>query len=83
MQQLGAFVETAYINSIRDIKMPWDSKLVDCDVDFDTSNLAGKTAIVTGGANGLGQAYVRALVDAKYAKGVGRQVISIEWTDVR
>lgn len=35
---------------------------VDCDADFDPSNLRGKTAVVTGGANGLGEAYVRALV---------------------
>ena len=35
---------------------------VDCDVDFDTANLKGKTAIVTGGANGIGEAYVRALI---------------------
>lgn len=37
---------------------------VDCTVDFDTSVLQGKTAIVTGGVNGLGQAYVRALDSA-------------------
>ncbi|KAF2258069.1 NAD(P)-binding protein [Lojkania enalia] len=37
---------------------------VNCDVDFDTSNCAGKTAIVAGGANGLGEAYVRALASA-------------------
>ncbi|KAJ9314990.1 hypothetical protein DTO271D3_4729 [Paecilomyces variotii] len=37
---------------------------VDCDVPFDTANLKGKTAIITGGANGLGEAYVRALVAA-------------------
>lgn len=34
---------------------------VDCEVDVDTSGLSGKTAIVTGGADGLGRAYVRAL----------------------
>ncbi|KAJ4993881.1 AdhA [Stagonosporopsis vannaccii] len=38
---------------------------VDCDIDFDPSNLVGKTAIVTGGASGLGEAYVRALVKAR------------------
>ncbi|KAK9357456.1 hypothetical protein V1504DRAFT_442807 [Lipomyces starkeyi] len=35
---------------------------VNCDLDFDPSNLKGKTAIVTGGANGIDEAYVRALV---------------------
>ncbi|KAH7075785.1 hypothetical protein BKA63DRAFT_595421 [Paraphoma chrysanthemicola] len=39
-------------------------KPVDCTVDFDTSVLTGKTAVVTGGASGLGEAYVRALVAA-------------------
>lgn len=41
---------------------------MDCTVDFPTSNVAGKTAIVTGGANGIGEAYVRALYSAKYVK---------------
>lgn len=37
---------------------------VDCNTDFDVSGLQGKTAIVTGGANGIGEAYVRALIGA-------------------
>ncbi|KAK9234286.1 hypothetical protein V1525DRAFT_413577 [Lipomyces kononenkoae] len=35
---------------------------VNCNLEFDPSSLKGKTAIVTGGANGIGEAYVRALV---------------------
>lgn len=35
-----------------------------CDIDLDVSNLEGKTAIVTGGAKGLGQAYTLALLGA-------------------
>lgn len=34
---------------------------VDTEKKIDASNLRGKTAIVTGGASGLGEAYVRAL----------------------
>ncbi|KAJ5595641.1 adam [Penicillium hetheringtonii] len=37
---------------------------VNCDVDVKLSSIEGKTAIVTGGANGLGEAYVRALLQA-------------------
>ncbi|RJE23289.1 NAD dependent epimerase/dehydratase family [Aspergillus sclerotialis] len=37
---------------------------VDCNGPFKTERLKGKTAIVTGGASGLGEAYVRALVSA-------------------
>ncbi|KAL1638757.1 hypothetical protein SLS58_008571 [Diplodia intermedia] len=40
------------------------SPLVDCSTDFDSSAIRGKTAIVTGGAQGIGEAYVRALANA-------------------
>jgi NADP-dependent 3-hydroxy acid dehydrogenase YdfG len=41
--------------------MSYTPKKVDCEVDVDIDDLLGKTAIVTGGADGLGRAYVRAL----------------------
>ncbi|TVY74662.1 5'-hydroxyaverantin dehydrogenase [Fusarium oxysporum f. sp. cubense] len=34
---------------------------VNCDIDFNEDQIAGKVAIVTGGASGIGEAYVRAL----------------------
>lgn len=37
---------------------------VHSNVDFSTSHVQGKTAVVTGGANGIGEAYVRHLVRA-------------------
>ncbi|KUM57664.1 hypothetical protein ACN42_g9509 [Penicillium freii] len=39
---------------------------IDCSKPINVENLKGKTAIVTGGANGLGEAYVRALVAVGY-----------------
>ncbi|KAK7177476.1 short chain dehydrogenase reductase family oxidoreductase [Paraphaeosphaeria sporulosa] len=40
-------------------------KPINCEIDFDPGSITGKTAIVTGGASGLGEAYVRALHAAK------------------
>ncbi|KAB8077459.1 hypothetical protein BDV29DRAFT_153692 [Aspergillus leporis] len=37
---------------------------VNYDMEFDTKNVENRTAIVTGGANGLGEVYVRALIAA-------------------
>lgn len=53
--------------------MTWTSQPVDCDAYIDPSGLAGKTAIVTGGANGLGKAYVKALHSAKLVKVLSSQ----------
>lgn len=39
---------------------------VDCTGGVDTSVLKDKTAIVTGGANGIGEAYARALCAVEY-----------------
>ena len=44
---------------------------IDCNTDFDASILRGKTAIVTGGANGIGEAYVRALIGAGVSVCIG------------
>lgn len=46
--------------------MTYTPKPVDCTIDANTSVLSGKTAVVTGGANGIGEAYVRALHAAKF-----------------
>ncbi|ENH72180.1 15-hydroxyprostaglandin dehydrogenase [NAD+] [Fusarium oxysporum f. sp. cubense race 1] len=40
------------------------SSPVNCDIDFNRDQIAGKVAIVTGGASGIGEAYVRALHSA-------------------
>jgi len=37
---------------------------IDCDVSPDLSKLKGKSVVITGGANGLGEAYVRAFTGA-------------------
>jgi hypothetical protein len=41
--------------------MSYTSRKVECEAELDFSGLSGKTAIVTGGADGLGRAYTRAL----------------------
>jgi len=41
-----------------------DKGPVDCTTKFDTTNLKGKSVVVTGGAKGLGEAYVRAFAKA-------------------
>ena len=41
-----------------------DSGPVDCTAAINKENVKGRTAIVTGGASGIGEAYVRALVGA-------------------
>jgi hypothetical protein len=65
---LASFVATGTALILHDFTNTMDDRTfsdpVDCTVDFDTSVLQGKTAIVTGGVNGLGQAYVRALDSA-------------------
>lgn len=42
----------------------YKSTPVNCNVDFSTDGVKGKTAIVTGGASGLGAAYTHALAKA-------------------
>ncbi|KAK5311761.1 hypothetical protein LTR93_011603 [Exophiala xenobiotica] len=37
---------------------------IDCMIAINPGNVKGKTALITGGANGLGEAYARALLDA-------------------
>ncbi|KAF5603295.1 15-hydroxyprostaglandin dehydrogenase [Fusarium pseudocircinatum] len=37
---------------------------VNCDIDFNKDKISGKVAIVTGGASGIGEAYVRALYNS-------------------
>ncbi|KIW12364.1 hypothetical protein PV08_09641 [Exophiala spinifera] len=75
-----------------------DQGPINCDIDIDTNNVKGKTAIVTGGANGIGEAYVRALSKAgayvliadvaegdgeRLAQELGRQLLSPATSSVR
>lgn len=41
-----------------------DNGPLDCTGGVDTNSLKGKSVIVTGGGNGLGEAYVRAFASA-------------------
>lgn len=44
---------------------------IDCTIEVNTESLQGKTAIITGGASGIGEAYARALVAAGATVAVG------------
>ncbi|OBS22584.1 hypothetical protein FPOA_08920 [Fusarium poae] len=54
---------------------------VNCDIDFSTEQLVGKTAIITGGASGIGEAYARALHRSGAVVAIGDRCDATKWED--